>query len=205
MAPRAAPFGAKLHLGPIGAALLASVYLATVAASPPAASSPLDVGIYAPWPTFASSLLAEAAEFMAAEDGEASSALFWSFHAASMARASENLVADAAEATRAALDLSKPLLSSMTESVLRLSLAARAFSPALEMVRQLGLASPGHAACGAGSAEAAWAEIDGAVACDPGQLRAVLAARSPSTALPAPLLPGGKRECCSWCVSLSST
>lgn len=167
------------------------------AAAPPAASSPLDVGIYAPWPTFASSLLAEAAEFMAAEDGEASSALFWSFHGAAMSRAAPELVTDAAVATRVALDLAKPLLSSMTGSVLSLSLAARAYSPALEMVRQLGLASPGRAACGGGptggtNAEDAWAELDGSVACTPEQLRSLLTTRAPSTAVPVPLLPGGE-------------
>ena len=149
------------------------------------------MGVFAPWPSFAGSLLGEAAEFLAAEDGSTSNKLFWTFHREAMALAEgqADLVTDAAAATRVALGLAQPLLAPATYAVLRLSLAARAYSPALEMVRQLGLESPGHAGCGANNV--AWAELDGVAVCTPAQLRALVASSdAPLSASRSPLLPG---------------
>ena len=175
---------------------VASLFLFSCVTALPSSSSPLDVGVFAPWPTFSNSILGEAAEFLASEDGETSNTLFWSFHRASMSLASEkDLLTDHAVATRAALEIAEPLVASMSFDVLRLSLETRAYSPALEMVRQIGLASLGYAKCVSQEriGEQTWAEFDGAVACSPAELSALLTKQdsvTPQRAVDAPLLPG---------------
>lgn len=77
-----------------------------------------------------------------------------------------------------ALAIAKPLLAPLTYDVLRISLAARGYSPTIETQRQLGLSSPARAACGGDSASSSspgWVEIVGT-----STARSILAAVCPS-------------------------
>ncbi len=93
-------------------------------------------------------------EFLADEDP--TGALFWRYIDAATS-SSVPLSADLLSPLR----LAKPLLAPLTYDVLRVGLAARSYSPAVELQRQLAAVSPGLHACGADAA--VWAEVSSAV------------------------------------------
>jgi hypothetical protein len=100
-------------------------------------SSSLDSSVKARWPTSVrSSLLLEASEFISDEGGP-SSLLFWSY----VDKALMDSQATEEDPSQLPLRISKPLLSVLTYDVLRIALAARAHSAAVEVHRQLAIES----------------------------------------------------------------
>jgi hypothetical protein len=175
---------------------LLALFTTTVAATP-VPSSPLDVSLWAPWPTFPGAALAEAGDFLQSQPRGA--ALFWDFFEAVRSQLSADpalaVSGEHAVLSRVALSAARPLVSTLVYDVLRLSLAVRALSPALEMTRQLGIASPARAACSSsgGAVEEAWAEYAGGVACSPAELHALVAA-PPAAVVPFPRTYPGDHE-----------
>lgn len=100
-------------------------------------SSSLDSAVKARWPTSVrSSLLLEASEFISDEGGP-SSPLFWSYVEKALIASREKNE----DPSQLPLRIAKPLLSPLTYDVLRIALAARAHSAAIEVHRQLAIKS----------------------------------------------------------------
>jgi hypothetical protein len=142
----------------------------------------LEASVWAPWPSYDHSLLLETSEFLADED--VTRRVFWSFVDATVGNASGVIASDSG--SRAFL-AAKGLLPALTFDVLRLAIAARAYSPHVELHRQLALASKGYATCNAVAAEQphaatpAWADLStGRVACSADELLAAIAADAPA-------------------------
>jgi len=122
-------------------------------ASAPFARCAVDVATTAPWPSGPGSLLAETAEALAEEGA------LWNF--LTLRAGAEGSVAEADSSavglTRWGFDTARNLVPALTHDVLRVAVMARAYSPAVELHRQLALSSGGVAACG--HTALAWAVV----------------------------------------------
>ena len=122
------------------AVAVAAVLLAV--ACPAAAAGNVKVRMHASWPSCAASPFLEASEYIAA----ASPDKFWPFIDAAI---------DAVSTRSSAVEVAAPLLSRASLTVLNASVAMRAYSPAVELHRQLSLETAG--VCGQGAD--AWALV----------------------------------------------
>ena len=114
--------------------ILATIFFSLIQCT---TSSSLDSAVKARWPTSVrSSLLLEASEFVSDEGGP-SSPLFWSYVDKALSESREK----DEDPTQLPLRIAKPLLSPLTYDVLRIALAARAHSAAIEVHRQLAIKS----------------------------------------------------------------
>lgn len=150
---------------------VAALLVAAAAVTPEEATSPVVVArVLAGWNASRGDELAEASEFVAGE----SDASFWGFADAAFARLTASPPASDLEC---ALAVAEPLLSPLDRRLLKLSLAVRAFAPAVELHRQLASAHVGEGAAAPCVATGeAFAVVHGTVACTVADVSAALAA-----------------------------